>query len=182
MPTLKNPRHEQFVQLVVQGTLHGWTQGEIYQRAGFKSGGHAAEVGASRLMKNADIRRRLGELAAPAVKRTKITLETLIDQFDQVFDGAMEDRQFGAAGSAASTKARLVGYLRDRLEIGGPGEFSGCKTPEEVIDLMIENSGGVQGALDQLDQLRLMVEARVSNRTELRPPFASNNDPPLTEP
>ena len=164
MPILKNPRHEQFAQLVGKGAGYGWTQGEIYQRAGFRSGGHAAEVGASRLLKNADIRRRLEELAAPAVKRTKITLETLIDQFDQVFDGAMEDRQFGAAGSAATTKARLVGYLRDRLEIGGPGEFSGCKTPEEVVDLMIENAGGAQHALQQLDEIRSMVEARAADR------------------
>jgi len=39
-----SPKHEQFVQLVVRGVRYGWTQGEAYQRAGFRATGHAAET------------------------------------------------------------------------------------------------------------------------------------------
>jgi hypothetical protein len=34
MPTLKNPRHELFCQLTLQGAKYGWTQADIYKRAG----------------------------------------------------------------------------------------------------------------------------------------------------
>jgi hypothetical protein len=34
--------------------------------------------------------------------------------------------QFGAAGSAAAAKSKLLGFMRERIEIGAPGEFAEC--------------------------------------------------------
>ena len=166
MPVLKNAKHEQFVQLVIQGARYGWSQAEIYQRAGYKASGHSAAIAGSRLMKKDVIQRRLAELAAPAVKKTRVTIESLIDQFDQVFSGASNDKQWGAAGSAAATKARLVGYLRDKLEIGAPGSFDSMTEPEQVIDALIEDAGSAELALEQLAGMMAMVEARAADRAK----------------
>jgi hypothetical protein len=162
MPVLRNPKHEQFVQFIVQGAKLGWTQGESYQRAGYKASGHGAEVNAARLLKKAAIQDRLAELAAPAVKRTKITLDSLIDQFDAVFDGAMADKQFGAAGSAATVKSKLIGFLRDRVEVGGPGSFDACETVDDVVDKLLDDIGDAPDALEVLDNIRARVEQRAA--------------------
>jgi len=41
------------------------------------------------------------------------TVDDIAQQFDRVYDGATDDRQWGAAGSAASSKAKLLGHMRD---------------------------------------------------------------------
>jgi len=163
MPALKNQRREAFTQLIFEGAKFGWSQGVCYQKAGYRTTGHAAETSGSRLLKNADIQARLAELGAPAVKKTRATIDTLIEQLDQVFNGATEDKQHGAAGSAVATKAKLLGYLRDRVEIGGVGEFDGCVTTSEVIDKLLAWKSAPE-ALASLDELRAMVAERAANR------------------
>jgi phage terminase small subunit len=74
MPRLNNSRHELFAQAVAEGTVSA----QAYIAAGFKAATlHTAEVGAHRLMKNPEIRQRIGELqktgeeeAASSVSRT----------------------------------------------------------------------------------------------------------------
>jgi hypothetical protein len=56
------------------------------------------------------------------------------EQLDRVFDGALNAEQFGAAGNAAGLKARLLGFMREKIEIGGAGEFDKCQTPDECVD------------------------------------------------
>jgi hypothetical protein len=56
------------------------------------------------------------------------------EQLDRVFDGALNAEQFGAAGNAAGLKARLLGFMREKSEIGGAGEFDKCQTPDECVD------------------------------------------------
>jgi hypothetical protein len=171
MPALKNAKHEAFCQLILQGAKNGWTQGECYQRAGYRASGHAAEVAASRVMKNVDIRQRLNELAAPAVRKTRATVDTLADQFDAVFDGAMGNAQFGAAGSAAAAKAKLLGFMREKIEVGGPGEFDNCETKDDVISRMISLAGSVQAALDQIDEARRLIAERAAEQAvDVTPP------------
>jgi hypothetical protein len=170
MPALKNSKHEGFCHLIPQGAKNGWTQGECYQRAGYRASGHAAEVAASRLMKKVDIQQRLTELAAPAIKRTRATIDALVEQFDQVFDGAMGSAQFGAAGSAAAAKAKLLGFMREKIEIGGVGQFDQCQSPEEVIEALLTHHESPAAALAQLDELRGMIEAYASSHAAVISP------------
>ena len=163
MPALKNLKRETFCQMIFEGTRFGWTQGVCYSKAGYRSTGHAAETCGSRLLKNADIQARLAELGAPAVKKTRATIDTLIEQLDQVFNGATEDKQHGAAGSAVTTKAKLLGYLRDRVEIGGVGEFDGCETPEQVVDKILVGQDAAD-VLAGLNRLRELIELRAAHQ------------------
>src|SRR4051812_40426186 len=100
VPALQNPKHEQFVQLVFRGVRHGWSQGDAYQRAGFRSNGHAAEVSASRLLKKADIQARLAELSAPAFQKAQVTVETLLGELEANIVGATAAQQHGAVNGA----------------------------------------------------------------------------------
>lgn len=162
MAQLRNQRHENFCHQIIEAARFGRTQGQAYSRAGFKADGASAEANASRLLTNANIRARLAELGQPTVRRTRATVDTLSEQFDRVFDGAIASEQFGAAGNAASFKAKLLGFMRDKLEVGGVGEFDKCQTAEEVVDRMIADAGSAAAVLDQLDDMRRLIEQRAA--------------------
>jgi len=166
MPALRNPKHELFCQLIPQGTKNGWSQAEIYRRCGYKAAGHSAEVLASNLLKNIEVQRRIAEITAPAVRKARVTTETLIGQFDQVFDAAMSDKQFGAASSAATVKAKLTGFLRDRLEVGSPGAFDGLETTEQVVAALLSDQTASE-ALATLDTLRSEIEAYAADHADI---------------
>jgi hypothetical protein len=133
MPALRNQKHENFAQLTVRGAAQGLSQAQIYQMAGYGAEGHAAAMAASRLMKKDDVRARIAELTAPAERKTRTTVDTLAAQLDAVFDGASGDRQWGAAGSAAALKAKLLGFMREKIEVGGVGAFA-PSTVDEVME------------------------------------------------
>jgi hypothetical protein len=141
MPALPNQKHEQFCQLIFAGTKYGWTQGEAYMKAGFRSTGHGAEVNASKLLKNPNIRARLVELGGNGVRRAKLTADSLIDKLDIVFDGSVTEKQFSAAGRAVETQGKLAGLMVDRHEVGAPGDFANCESAEEVLELLREELG-----------------------------------------
>jgi hypothetical protein len=166
MPALKNPRHELFCQLIPQGAKNGWSQAEIYRRCGYKATGHSAEVLASNLLKNIEVQQRIAEITAPAVRKARVTTETLIGQFDQVFDAAMSDKQFGAASSAATVKAKLTGFLRDKLEIGGPGAFDACASADDVMRMLLADQS-VSEVLGSLATLSAQVQAYASDHAQL---------------
>ncbi len=176
MAPLKNPRHELFVQLTLEGVKLGRTQGQNYERAGFKAQGHAAEVAASRLLKNAELRTRLAELTEPAVRKTRTTVDSLADQFDAVFDAAITEKQLSAAGTAAGLKAKLLGFMRDRLEIGAPGDFSGCDNVEDLVARLLSEMDS-QKALQALDMLRSLIEQSAANSAQDVTPAPATHRP-----
>jgi len=155
MPPLKNQKHENFANLIVHGAKNGWTQGECYQRAGFRASGHAAEVAASRLLKNVDIQARRVELAKPATQKTQITAESLIADFDKVIEGASGSAQWSSVNRAIELRGKLKGFLVDRVEISRPGDFANLGSVEEIIARLLEDVGDdVPAWLAIIDQLR----------------------------
>ncbi len=76
MPELKNFRHERFAQNIAKGM----NSGTGYTAAGYKATRHSAEVAASRLLKNDDIRARIAELTAPALAKTETTVERVLQE------------------------------------------------------------------------------------------------------
>jgi hypothetical protein len=141
LPVLKNVKHEQFAQLMFEGAKFGWSQGTCYMKAGFRSAGHGAETNASRLLKKADIRRRLAELGGGGAKKARVTAASLIEKLDVVFDGSVAEKQFSAAGRAVEVQGKLAGVMVDKLEVGGPGEFT--PTVAETLELVKREFGPV---------------------------------------
>ncbi|MEH2547142.1 hypothetical protein V1283_003787 [Bradyrhizobium sp. AZCC 2262] len=182
MPALTNQKHENFAQLTVRGATQGLSQAQIYQMAGYAAEGHAAAMAASRLMKKDEVRARIAELTAPAERKTRTTVDTLTEQFDRVFDGAVAAEQFGAASNAAGLKARLLGFMRERIEIGPPGAF-GDLTIEKVTSDMIEQLGGgdAASALSAFDEMIAEVRADLEGRAAAGATIVDPTPPPSNE-
>jgi hypothetical protein len=161
---LRNLKHEAFAQLIAQAPKHGMSNAHCYREAGYRvDAGPACDVAASRLLSSDKVRARIDELIRPTIRRTRATVDTLAEQLDHVFAGATGDRQWGAAGSAAALKAKLLGFMRERLEVGAVGAFDECRTTEEVIAKLLTEHESPAAALAELDELRQMIEAYAAN-------------------
>lgn len=68
--------------------------------------------------------------------KTRVTVESVTADLARIAAGAEADKQFGAAKGAVETMAKLHGLLVDRKESGGPGEFAGLQSAEDVLALV----------------------------------------------
>ncbi len=129
MPLLRNPRHEKFV----QGLLEGKSATDAHELAGY-----ARDDGnATRLRTNPKVIERLAELQVEVAKETKVTVESLIAELEDARRKATDLDQLSAAVRAIEAKAKVSGLLVQKMEIGGAGEFSRCETIEEIADEML---------------------------------------------
>lgn len=168
MAPLRLPRREKFAQEIAKSPRTGKSITQCYEASGYTTTGHASEAAGSRLLSEVEIKNRIDEIVRPTVRKTRATVDTLAAQLDAVFEGASSDRQWGAAGSAAALKAKLLGFMRERLEVGGPGEFERDCSLEQVAEDMVNRLGGGDpaAALVAFDamsaNLRSIIEARAA--------------------
>ncbi len=83
---LANPRHERFVQNVIEGM----PASRAYVAAGFKARGNSAETAAGRLLRNVQISARLSELRSRQASRHDVTIDKIAAQLDE--DRALAQR------------------------------------------------------------------------------------------
>lgn len=136
MPILSNPRHERFAQELTKGK----TGDEAYVLAGYKRNADNA----SRLKGDERIRRRIAELQGFAAMRARVTVQSLIDEAEEVRAKALEAGQFSPAIAAIKEKGILTGLRIEKLErktISDAAEL----TDDELAD--IARSGGI-GAVE----------------------------------
>lgn len=102
MAELQNRRHELFA----QGLAEGKTADQAYADAGYLPN----RCNASRLKTtNENIVRRVEELQKEHRKRHDITVDDLLDEYDENREAAFETSQLAAANGATTGKARLLG-------------------------------------------------------------------------
>jgi hypothetical protein len=174
MPALANQKHELFCRNLIEGAKRGWSATEAYIRAGYSDKGVGSRVGASRLLTKDYIKRRLAELNAPAVRKTQITLESLLTTLEANIIAASEKGQHGAVNGSVALIAQLRGMLINKTEIGGPGEFDGCDTVDKIIAKVIAETDDPHGALAVLDELREALIDYLANHAVL---FVENPEP-----
>jgi hypothetical protein len=160
MPILKNPKHEAYCQLTVQGARYAWTQADIYVKSGFRAVGHSAAMAGSRLMKRDDIQRRIGELTRPSINRTRasvLNLETLLVELEITIADAREAKQHSVVVQSLALAAKLVGLMRDRVEIGSPAEFHASEDVNEIAARLLGSDGDVDRATALADELAMEI-------------------------
>jgi phage terminase small subunit len=108
MPALTNPKHERFAIELSQGV----TATEAYVIAGYKPD----DGNAARLTGNDKIKARVAEIQARSAIKTEITLASLMEEAGQIQALAQADKQYAAATSALTAKAKLAGLWVDRAE------------------------------------------------------------------
>ena len=122
MPVLTNARHERFAQELATGT----SAIKAYQLAGFQ----ANYGNCIRLKGNERVLARVTELQAVAARKTEVPIESLVDEFDEARNIALERGQASAAVAATMGKARVTGKLVERIEVDGASEFESMSQRE----------------------------------------------------
>jgi phage terminase small subunit len=108
MPVLSNSRHERFAQALASGK----SQSEAYVAAGYKYD----EPNASRLTRNDKIRARVTELQGNVAKRVEVTLESLLEEAEEIRQRALEAGSYAAAITAVKEKGVLAGLRVEKRE------------------------------------------------------------------
>ena len=153
MAPLRNPRHERFVQALLEGK-NGL---DAYEAAGFKRD----DGNAARLRRNPKVEERLSELQAEIAGQTKVTVESLIGELEQARLKATDLKQLSATIRAIEGKAKLAGLMveRQKIEVTGGGAYDGCENAEDVAAEMVEGfflSVGCTHAVVEEDRERLI--------------------------
>jgi hypothetical protein len=116
MPQLR-PRRELFCRNIIRSAKNGATIAKCYEDAGYRTSGHASEVGGSRLMSSDEVKQRLNELARPAMKKMAFTLESLSAEVAETIVAAKAKGSHSTVLRAIELGARLHGLLRERVDI-----------------------------------------------------------------
>jgi phage terminase small subunit len=134
MPVLKNARREIFAQSVANGK----TLAEAYKEAGFIPGDKGNP---SRLRNRTEVDRRITELlskrASKVIEKVAIeieyTREKLLGELEQARQVAQDARNGSAMAMATLGKAKILGLIIDRREVGDVGAFDHM-TDEELLE------------------------------------------------
>jgi hypothetical protein len=162
MPQLKNIKHETFCQLIATSPKTKMSQGQCYEQAGFRTNGRSADACAARLLTQANIRSRIAEITAPAVRKAKLTASSLMEKFEKIETGAVASEQYGAAARAAELQGKLSGLMIDRIEHGGAGEFANIDTVEGVMAALLADQSP-QEALATLAMMTALLERQAAD-------------------
>jgi phage terminase small subunit len=109
-----NYRQEAFCRHLAEGL----PQSRAYIEAGYASRGNAAEASASQLLRNPKVAARLTSLQAKAAIRSEITVDSLVAELDDLLRLAIECENPSAGVSAIMGKAKLLGLVVDKSEVG----------------------------------------------------------------
>jgi phage terminase small subunit len=126
MAPLRNVKHEQFVQHLLQGK----DATEAFELAGFnRDSGNA-----NRLFKNPKVHARLRELQDEIAGQTKITVESLIGELEQARVKATDLKQLSATIRAIEAKAKLAGLMveRSKVEVTNADPFAGMDNMNDI--------------------------------------------------
>jgi hypothetical protein len=129
MPTLQNPRHEKFAAELAAGKCAA----EAYERAGYvKNFGNCI-----RLKGNERVSARVDEILQEATKKIvqdiEYTRDTLLFEMEKARQLALKRGQASAAVQCTMGKAKILGLIIDRREVGEVGAFDHM-TDEELIE------------------------------------------------
>ncbi len=97
-----------------------------------------ADQAASRLLKRDDIQSRISELQAEAASRAEISVDTLVQDFQNIHDKAMLDpKTYMAATNAKIAQAKICGLWNEKITVAAES-----MTDEELVKAL-KDSGSV---------------------------------------
>lgn len=103
-----------------------WVKDRNGKRAAIEAGfsEKTAESQASRLLRNVKVKAYIDELLAEASKRRQESLDDILNELDENRKYALnaETPQASAANQATLAKAKLLGYVVDKVKVGGDNE------------------------------------------------------------
>jgi len=138
MPTLKNMRHERFIREYLKTDFNG---AEAYRRVYPRHRPDIACVSACQLLRRPKVRERLQEVQAAIIKRSDITVDRILAEYEEARKLAVQQEKPEAMLNASEKKAKLVGLLVDRREIGNAGDFEQMTDISQILAKVREDAG-----------------------------------------
>jgi hypothetical protein len=151
MPALKNPRWEAFAQAIVAGLASERpnkknTAKAAYLAVGYSpSSDHAAEVAASRLLRNVEpVVERIRELQANALARVDrkldISRERIGRNLDLASRIAQDERKASDIVAAETALAKIFGLVKTSSTYD-PTDMNNAQSAEQLAELLLQNVG-----------------------------------------
>ena len=144
MPVLRNPRHEKFAQEIAKSKT---------ATAAMAAAGYSDPRNSTRLTKNDEIRRRIEELKERGAVRAEVTVASLLGELEEARQVALKLGQASAAVQCSMGKAKILGLIIDRREVGNAGAFDDM-TDEELISAAVRKARelGIAGPREVEDE------------------------------
>ena len=155
MPVLSNAKHELFCQHLALGK----TASEAYELAGYKPSRSNASV----LRAKQNVSDRLSEILQQSEKKVvqqiEYTRDSILAELEEARRLAIEWKQSSGAWQAAMAKAKILGLIIDRREVGETGAFDEL-TDEELISAAARKARelGIAGPREVEDDLKADVK------------------------
>jgi len=157
MPTLAHPRWEALARRRVVALDE--SQAASYRIVGYRARGHSAYVNASRLLRNADVARRIEELRQAAAARHQRTIDHIADELDAAYALAHREGQAHAAVSATMAKAKLFGLIINKNE-----SMRHDNNNSDPIEMLVAELGSEEAALAAIEAMRAKLIERIGRR------------------
>ena len=113
MAALSNSKHERFCNERMSGKT-----GAAAYRAAYGEHTKGADQAASRLLKREDIQARLTDLQSETAERNEVTVDSLVADYQHIFDESMKDpKTYAAAVNAKNSIAKITGIWLDKVQV-----------------------------------------------------------------
>ena len=100
-----------------------------------------AQVSACRTLKKPHVRRRYNELLERQMKKSDISVEKCLADCQRAIDEAIALRKPADIVNATMAQAKLVGLLRDKIEVGGVGDFQDVNSVADILEIVGKEVG-----------------------------------------
>lgn len=110
---------------------------------------------AANLRKRPIVAKRIKELQMKITRRSDISLEKVLNDYQQALEMAKDLKKPGDMVAAAREQARIVGLLVERQEIGRAGDFEKMENISEIIEA-VKNDVGEEAAQKLIDVFDLL--------------------------
>ena len=148
MLALKNPRHERYAQLIVEGLANGeskpYSQSRAYIAAGYTArdtdrNHRSAQAASSRLLSR--VIQRVRELQAIAAEQAAETAEKCVQELNQLRKDAHGNKAYGAAVAAAMGKAKILNLSVDQHQFRSQIDFSQASSMQDIGRKLLQSMG-----------------------------------------
>lgn len=144
MAALRHLRHEMFCRAYIK---HDGNASEAYREVYNPPKPENARTYAAIIFRRSPkVRARIQELREIMARRADITIEKILTDYQRALDLAKAQEKPADIVNAATAQAKLVGLLKDRQEIGAPGDFDNMDSVADIL-AAVEREAGPETAL-----------------------------------
>lgn len=114
---------------------------EAWRRVYKPKSKEGAQVSACRTLKKPHVAKRYNELLERQMKKSDITVDKVLADYQHALDLAKSQGKAADIVNAAQAQAKLVGLLRDKVEVGSVGDFQDVNSVADILEIVGKEIG-----------------------------------------